>query len=249
MLLPYTAALYASPVKTGIPEIKLNIFYFEENGYFGVSQQQLPITGLITDGKNNPLPGVNVQLKGSRIGVQTDGNGRFTLNETPGKGILVVSYTGFATQEIPLNGKGATIDVSLSEQISNLNEVVVVGYGTQTKKDLTGAVSQVKVAQLENENPQSVQDALRGNVPGLSISQVNAASAKGGGDLQVRGRSSINAGTTPLIVLDGVIYQGQLSDINPNDIATIDVLKDASSTAVFGAKAAIKYNPRPMEGL
>lgn len=238
ILLTSMAALNAAPLKTGTPELKLNNAYFEEAAYFNAAQQQLPITGQITDGKNNPLPGVNVQLKGSRRGVQTDGNGRFTLNETPGKGILVVSYTGFATQEIPLNGKGATIDVSLAEQISNLNEVVVVGYGTQTKKDLTGAVSQVKVAQLENENPQSVQDALRGNVPGLNISQVNSASAKGGGDLQVRGRSSINAGTTPLFVVDGVIYPGQLSDINPNDIATIDVLKDASSTAVFGAKAA-----------
>lgn len=208
-------------------------------GNYGFFQQpQQPITGVVTDGKSNPLPGVNVMLKGGRKGAQTDANGRFTLNEPAGKGILVFSYTGFATQEIPLSGKGITIDVSLSEQMSNLNEVVVVGYGTQTKKDLTGAVSQVKVAQLENENPQSVQDALRGNVPGLSISQTNSASAKGGGDLQVRGRSSINAGTTPLFVVDGVIYPGQLSDINPNDIATIDVLKDASSTAVFGAKAA-----------
>lgn len=179
MLLACTAALHATPVITGT----------NENGYFEAAQQQQPITGVITDSKNNPLPGVNVQLKGSRRGVQTDNNGRFTLNETPGKGILVVSYTGFATQEIPLNGKGATIDVSLSEQISNLNEVVVVGYGTQTKKDLTGAVAQVKATQLENENPASVQDVLRGNVPGLNITQINAASAKGGGDLQVRGKS------------------------------------------------------------
>ncbi len=205
--------------------------------YFGITQQQ-NITGKVLDTKSNPLVGVSVMLKGTTKGATTNAEGQFTINDVPANGTLVFSSTGFATQEVSVNGKGSTIDVSMSEQMSNLNEVVVVGYGTQTKKDLTGAVSQVKVAQLENENPQSVQDALRGNVPGLSISQVNAASAKGGGDLQVRGRSSINAGTTPLIVLDGVIYQGQLSDINPNDIATIDVLKDASSTAVFGAKAA-----------
>ncbi|MEJ7739582.1 MAG: TonB-dependent receptor [Chitinophagaceae bacterium] len=205
--------------------------------YFGITQQQ-NVSGKVLDGKNNPLLGVSVMLKGTTRGATTNAEGQYTINEVPADGTLVFSSTGFATQEVAVRGKGATIDVSMSEQMSNLNEVVVVGYGTQTKKDLTGAVSQVKVAQLENENPQSVQDALRGNVPGLNISQVNAGSAKGGGDLQVRGRSSINAGTTPLIVLDGVIYQGQLSDINPNDIATIDVLKDASSTAVFGAKAA-----------
>ena len=126
----------------------------------------------------------------------------------------------------------------LAEQASALNEVVVVGYGTVQKKDLTGAVSQIKVTQLENENPGNVQDALRGNIAGLAISQTNGATAKGGGDLQVRGQSTITAGNSPLIVLDGVIYPGSLSDINPNDIATIDVLKDASSAAVFGAKSA-----------
>jgi outer membrane receptor protein involved in Fe transport len=120
----------------------------------------------------------------------------------------------------------------MAEAITNLNEVVVVGYGTRQKRDVTGAVAQVKATQLENENPPSVQDLLRGNVPGLSVS--SSTSAKGGGDLLVRGKSSLSAGTSPLIVLDGVIYQGQLADINPNDIATIDVLKDASSAAVFG---------------
>jgi outer membrane receptor for ferrienterochelin and colicin len=93
--------------------------------------------------------------------------------------------------------------------------VVVTGYGTRQKKDVTGAVSQVKVTQLENENPPSVQDALRGNVPGVVVT--SSPNAKGGGNLQIRGRASLSAGTSPLIVLDGVIYQGDLSDINPND--------------------------------
>lgn len=112
----------------------------------------------------------------------------------------------------------------------------MIGYGSVQKKDLTGAVSSVKATQLENENPGTVQDVLRGNAPGLNIT--TSTSAKGGGDLQVRGRSSLTAGTSPLIVLDGVIHPGALSDINPNDINTIDVLKDASSAAVFGAKSA-----------
>jgi TonB-linked SusC/RagA family outer membrane protein len=197
-----------------------------------------PISGMVHDKKNNPLLGVSVVLKGTKRGITTGTDGRFTLRDVPAKGTLVFSYSGFATQEIPFEGAQANVEITLEEQASSMNEVVVVGYGTQQKKDLTGAVSQIKVTQLENENPANVQDALRGNVPGLSISQTNSGSAKGGGDLQVRGRSSINAGTSPLIVLDGVIYPGTLSDINPNDIATIDVLKDASSTAVFGAKAA-----------
>jgi TonB-linked SusC/RagA family outer membrane protein len=146
-----------------------------------------------------------------------------------------VSYTGYATQEVPVSGRN-TISIDLVQSVSNLDEVVVTGYGTRQKKDVTGAISQVKVTQLENENPPSVQDALRGNVPGVVVT--SSPNAKGGGNLQIRGRASLSGGTSPLIVLDGVIYQGDLSDINPNDIATIDILKDASSAAVYGAKAA-----------
>ena len=184
------------------------------------------------------MAAVTVMIKGTKNGTVTDTSGQFILKEVSPNSILVISSTGFESQEISLKDKGTTIAVTLQESGSSLNEVVVIGYGTLQKKDLTGSVSQIKVTQLENENPANVQDVLRGNIPGLNISQINAASAKGGGDVQVRGRSSINAGTTPLYVVDGVIYPGQLSDINPNDIATIDVLKDASSAAVFGAKAA-----------
>jgi len=196
------------------------------------------ITGKVTDAKNNPLQGVTVLIKGTKIGTSTGTNGTFSITNAPQAGILIFSSAGFATQEIAISGKAGAIEVVLAEQVSALNEVVVVGYGTVQKKDLTGAVSQIKVTQLENENPGNVQDALRGNIPGLAISQTNTASAKGGGDLQIRGQSTISAGNTPLVVLDGVIYPGALSDINPNDIATIDVLKDASSAAVFGAKSA-----------
>ncbi|MBE7173097.1 MAG: TonB-dependent receptor [Williamsia sp.] len=209
--------------------------------FFQVGNPAVPprtVNGQITDNKNVPLAGVSITIKGTSTGVVTAADGRYSLRGVSDKTTLVFTYTGYATQEVSAKGLGNVLNIILQEQASNLNEVVVVGYGTQSKKDLTGAVSQVKVTQLENENPQSVQDALRGNVPGMNISQINSASAKGGGDLQIRGRTSINAGTTPLIVLDGVIYPGALSDINPNDIATIDVLKDASSTAVYGAKAA-----------
>ncbi|WP_294183439.1 TonB-dependent receptor plug domain-containing protein [uncultured Sphingobacterium sp.] len=117
-----------------------------------------------------------------------------------------------------------------------MTEVVVIGYGAASRKDVTGCIASVKVEQLENENPQSVADLLKGNIAGLSVSQ--NTSAKGGGDLLVRGKTTLSASTSPLIVLDGIIYNAQLSDINPNDIQNIDVLKDASSLAVYGAKAA-----------
>ncbi len=199
------------------------------------AQSSRTVSGVITDAKKTPLQGVSVVLKGSARGVSTDQNGKFVLNDVPSNGVLILSYTGMNTQEVSVNNKNS-ISVSMAEAVNNLNEVVMVGYGTRQKRDVTGAVAQVKASQLETENPQSVQDLLRGNVPGLNVT--SNTSAKGGGDLRVRGRSSLSAGTSPLIVLDGVIYLGQLADINPNDIATIDVLKDASSAAVFGAKAA-----------
>ncbi|MEO6313473.1 MAG: SusC/RagA family TonB-linked outer membrane protein [Chitinophagaceae bacterium] len=186
----------------------------------------------------NSLPNVSVTVRGKKNGTSTDAKGHFVLTGVPSGATLVFSSVGFAEQTMQVKGRTSINVVMEAADGPKLDEVVVVGYGTRAKKDVTGAVSQVKVTQLENENPQSVADALRGNIAGLSISQTNSASAKGGGDLLVRGKSSVNAGTSPLIVLDGVIYPGQLSDINPNDIATIDVLKDASSAAVFGAKAA-----------
>lgn len=197
--------------------------------------QNRTVSGVITDSKKTPLQGVSIVLKGTNRGVSTDQNGRFVLNDVPSNGVLVVTYTGMNPQEVSVSNK-TNVSVSMSETVNTLNEVVMVGYGTRQKRDVTGAVAQVKATQLEKENPQSVQDILRGNVPGLSVT--SSPNAKGGGNLRVRGRSSINAGTSPLIVLDGVIYPGDLSDINPNDISTVDVLKDASSAAVYGAKAA-----------
>ncbi len=130
-----------------------------------------------------------------------------------------------------------TIDIALTEVVFSLNEVVVTGYGTAKKKDLTGAIAQVKASQFENENPRTVQDLLRGNAAGLDVGFDPSTKGKDG-SLQIRGKGTLTASSSPLIVLDGVIYPGTLADINPNDIATIDILKDASSAAVFGARSA-----------
>ncbi len=141
------------------------------------------------------------------------------------------------TQELPVKGR-TSFNVSLETDVSNLSDVVVyIGYGTTTKKDATGAINQVKATQLENENPRSVQDILRGNAPGLDVS-FDASTKGSSASLLVRGKGSLKASNSPLIVLNGSIYGGQLADINPNDIATIDVLKDASASAIYGAQAS-----------
>ena len=122
----------------------------------------LIVSGKVIDSKKNPLEGVNVVLKGTRRGTSTDANGWYQFADIPENGVLVFSYTGFTVTEIPVNGKG-TIDIALTEIVFSLNEVVVTGYGTSKKKDLTGSIAQVKATQFENENPNSVQDLLRGN--------------------------------------------------------------------------------------
>jgi TonB-linked SusC/RagA family outer membrane protein len=194
------------------------------------------VTGRVTDARNEPLSGATVSVKGTKQVVLTDVNGQFTLRGVDNNATLVVSFAGYPAQEVSVRSVSGPITVKFADQQNQLGEVVVVGYGTQKKKDLTGAVAQVKATQFENENPRSVQDMLRGNAPGLDVG-LNAG-PKGGGSLLVRGRGSLIASTAPLLVVDGVIYQGSLDDVNPNDIATIDILKDASSAAVFGARSA-----------
>ena len=153
--------------------------------------------------------------------------------------IIQISYIGYVSQEVKASRKPEKSQCSiLKEDTEMLDEVVVVGYGTMKKKDLTGAVSQIRPAELSNEAPKTVQDVLRGTA-GLRIGF--DGSAKGGGSMQVRGQRSVYSDgghNDPLIILDGMIFYGELSEINPNDISQIDVLKDASSAAVYGAKAA-----------
>ncbi len=199
--------------------------------------QNITVQGRVTTtDRPNGVPGISVSVEGTTNGTTTSDEGRFRLTGVPGSGKLVFSSVGFKTQTIAVKGQ-STINVELeAAEASQLEQVVVIGYGTAKKKDLTGAVSSVKATQLENEHPASVQDILRANVAGLNVGFT--ASSKGDASLQVRGKNTLNAGSSPLIVLDGIIYYGALADINPNDIETVDVLKDASSAAVYGAKAA-----------
>jgi len=200
-----------------------------------MAQSTKAVKGKVIARSGEALPGVTIIVKGTTTGTVTDIEGNYTLTVANPNSILVYSFIGFKSIEIAAANQ-TVINVTLEESTLQVDEVVAIGYGSAKKRDLTGAVASVKTERLENEKPQSVQDILRGNIAGLSVGF--SSLAKGGGDLEIRGDNTLKTGSSPLIVLDGVIYQGGMEDINPNDIETIDVLKDASSSAVYGARAA-----------
>ena len=195
------------------------------------------VKGIITDERGEPIVGATIMEKGTTNGVITDMNGVFTL-QIPGNGALLqVTYIGYATQEVTVKNQ-SDVRIVLKEDLLAVDEVVVVGYGTMRKKDLTGSIMQIRPANIANEKPKTVQDILRGS-PGLSVGY--DASAKGGGSMMLRGQRSVytdGGHNNPLLILDGMIFYGELSEINPDDIAQIDILKDASATAIYGARAA-----------
>lgn len=196
-------------------------------------QARTSVKGHVADNKGEVLIGVSIMLKGTNTGVITDVNGDFTIQAKPGQK-LVLSYVGYKDQEIVVTE--GVMNVVMQEDAQALDEVIVIGYGTAKKKDLTGAISNIRTEALKNEMPRNMHDLLRANAAGLNISVNNEA--KGGGDFLIRGKGTLKAGSQPLLVVDGVIFGGELADLNPNDIVSIDVLKDASSAAVYGAKAA-----------
>lgn len=210
----------------------IGIIETDKNVPIGKLMQQFTVNGTIQDDIGTPLPGANVVEKGTTNGVTADFDGNFTINVNSGNATLVVSYVGFATKEVPVNGL-ETINIVLEESASGLDEVVVVGYGTQRKVNLTGAVSQVGSEVIENRPINNITQALQGVVPNLNI---NLADGKPGrsASFNVRGASSIGQGGSALILIDGV--EGDPSLLNPNDIESISVLKDASSAAVYGAR-------------
>lgn len=191
------------------------------------------VTGTVTDAKGEPLIGATVLIKGSSDGTITEVDGSYSLNAR--EGILVFSFTGFETQEIPIEGK-TRIDVVMQAANTNLNEVVVIGYGTQRKADITTAVVTVDEAAIKNRPMASAAEALQGKAAGVQVVQ---PSGKPGGDIavRVRGATSVLAGNEPLYVVDGVPTT-DIRGLNPADIATMSILKDASSSSIYGARAA-----------
>jgi TonB-linked SusC/RagA family outer membrane protein len=197
---------------------------------------QSKITGTVTDAKDgSPLPGVTVVVKGVQGGTQTDVNGTYSIQVAAPNATLVFSYTGYTSQEVSTAGK-TTIDIKLTAETRNLNEVVVIGYGTARKSDLTGAVATVKAERLLDQPAPNLTQALQGKVAGVEVS-VNANAPGAPAKVRIRGLGSINSNLDPTYVVDGVVGVDPNS-INPNDIASVEILKDASSTAIYGVRGA-----------
>jgi TonB-linked SusC/RagA family outer membrane protein len=207
----------------------------------GIFAQQ-SVSGLITDNSGNALPGVNVIIKGTNVGVSSDFDGNFQINADNGQ-ILVFSYIGYQTVELTVNG--ASLDVVMAESDSELDEVVVIGYGTVRKKDLTGTVDLVTEKDFAKGSVVSPQQLIRGKVAGVSIVS-NSGAPGDDSNVLIRGIGSLNLNSNPLYVVDGIPLdaggvggaRSGLNVINPNDIAAISILKDASATAIYGSRAA-----------
>ncbi|MCW0484499.1 TonB-dependent receptor [Gaoshiqia sediminis] len=200
-----------------------------------VSQQQIKITGKVTDSSGGILPGVAVVVKGTTQGTVTDVDGNYSLPNVPGEATLVFSFMGMKSVEIEVAGS-TNINLVMEEDAIGIEEVVAIGYGTMKRSDLTGAVTKVNMDNFRDQSNVSLVESLHGSVAGLNVSQVNEAGS--GPSISIRGRTSISGAQNPLIILDGVIFRGSMIDINPNDIESIDILKDNSAAAVYGSQAA-----------
>ena len=221
--------------------------------------QQLTVSGAVKDTDGEPLPGVSVVIKGTTQGTITDFDGKYSIPNVPGDAILQYSFVGMKAQEVAVNGQ-TTIDITMIEETIGLEEVVAIGYGTVKKSDLTGSVASVKREDLNHGAISSVDQAMQGRIAGVQVTQ--ASNEPGGGlSIRIRGASSVNAGNEPLYVIDGLPIDNSegitgsgtsavaevganlnaknpLNALNPNDIQSIEILKDASATAIYGSRGA-----------
>ncbi|WP_162053486.1 SusC/RagA family TonB-linked outer membrane protein [Pontibacter pamirensis] len=199
--------------------------------------QTTTVTGRVTDAETNSgLPGVTVVLKGTSTAAPTDVEGNYSINVPDGTGTLVFSYIGYENQEVPINNR-STINVQLGTDAQALEEVVVVGYGVQRAEAVTGSVASISAEEIAKVPSGNITQALQGRLPGVEFTQ---SSSQPGASMQIRirGTRSISGGNDPLVVLDGIPFPGAISDLNPNDIKSIDILKDASATAIYGSRGA-----------
>lgn len=211
-----------------------NIFWLFSNSN-GVDQVDVKVTGQVTDTNGEPLIGVNVIEVGTTNGTVTDFNGNYSIELTTQNSVLSFTYVGFLPREVPV-GSDRVINVILEEDVEMLDEVVVVGYGTQSRRFVTGSISSVDITEENKNLPNTNISQIIGNIPGVQFKGDGRPGQ--GGSLLIRGQNSLSANNDPLIVLDGVIFSGSLSDINPQDIEKVDILKDASSATVYGSRAA-----------
>jgi TonB-linked SusC/RagA family outer membrane protein len=202
-----------------------------------IAQEKTIIGKVISSKDQQSLPGVSVNIKGTNNRVMTDAEGNYSIKVSNINTTLLFSYIGFKQREFALP-KSNTLNVSLTEDMATLEEIVVVGYGTQKKSDVTGAVSSIPKERLQQLPNNNIAQALQGSVPGIQINTNGGGSEGNNVSILIRGRNSISASNGPLIIWDGIPYTGGLSDINPNDIETIDVLKDASAAAIYGSRGS-----------
>lgn len=195
--------------------------------------QEVMVEGVVSDSNGTPLPGVTVLEKGTENGTQTDFDGNYALTLANEEGVLIFSYVGMKTIEEPVNGRNV-INVSLTDDVAALDEVVVVGYGTQVRSKVAGAVDQVSAQDFEGRSSANVTQSLQGKSPGLVIQQRNSEPGAGL-NINIRGISTLG-NNSPLIVIDGIVG-GDLNSLNPSDIESVSVLKDAGSAAIYGSRA------------
>lgn len=200
------------------------------------AQNSKTITGKVIDENELPLPGVNILIKGTTKGTISDFKGEFSLTVENDTKTLVLTYIGYRLQEQSIVGI-SQLNVQLEQDQEQLEEVVVVGYGSVKKSDLTGSVSSVKSDELLQNSPTSLGQALQGRAAGVQV-RTNSAAPGGGVSVTVRGGNSVNSSTEPLYVVDGIPLEGNLTSIPPDDIESIEILKDASSTAIYGSRGA-----------
>src|SRR5690606_4312461 len=203
---------------------------------FGANAQNT-VRGRVIDETGMPMLGVNVVLKGTNTGTNTDFDGNYSLNVSGASPTLVFSYLGYVTQEIAV-GSQSVVNISLNPDVSTLSEVVVIGYGTQKKESVTGSVVSIKGEDLGQVQTTNFQQALQGRAAGVQISTTSTRPGSDNSVIRIRGVRSLNADNNPLIVLNGIPFFGGINDINMNDIESLDILKDASATAIYGSRGA-----------
>ena len=196
--------------------------------------QEYQVAGKVTESSGESLPGVNIVEKGTTSGTVTDEDGDYSLTVSGPEAILVFSYVGYLTKEIVAGGQ-TTIDMVLEQDIASLEEIVVIGYGTIKKKDLTGAVSVVNTEEFRNVQSLSVGEAMQGLASGVTIRSNGTIGSEP--NIKIRGIGNIS-NNNPLYVVDGLIFTGGLRDLNVNDIESLQILKDASAAAIYGNRAA-----------
>ena len=204
-------------------------------GSFAQNNSPIHIEGQVLDDKGAPLQGVNIMIKGANSGVTSGADGSFSIQAPAENSILVFSFVGYVIREIPVRGATKNLSIKLQSTNTTLNDVVVIGYGTQKKTNLTGSVESINSARLADRPVTQLSSALQGVAPGVTVTTATGAPGSDAGTIRIRGIGTLN-NANPLILIDGI--EGNMNELDPNMIESISVLKDAASSAIYGSRAA-----------